>query len=226
MADPLQEEQIFEPPEPDETFVDEPHADKPKKKRGRPPNNKKVDPEPSAAPAKKLGRPPKTPNLEKELQASLMPLAMLFRAFDEYCGQITVNQVPSIAKSLDEWAQSDPKIHALLTQSARGGGAFGVVVATAPIAMAVFRHHGPPAIQARRQQEAQQQDMQWAIDHGWNPETGVWEHGDPREQEQAAESDTEAPQPQPAWAGYMSPENQASSEHGESPFATAGVPSY
>lgn len=138
--------------------LDAPHVqeeEKPKRGRGRPKGSRK-DPQPNAEKSAKRGRPTKDKPLESisvQLEVTFKLIADMWAMNDEFCGAIAQAQVPMLAQSWDNWARSNPKVHAFLTQTFSGAGALGVLFAHAPIVLAVVKHHGPSA---RQQQQGEQ----------------------------------------------------------------------
>jgi len=90
------------------------------------------------------------PSLRGPLEATLMVPAMMVAAIDPTCGPVFVEQVPDIAKALDDWAKGNAKVYDRLENFLSIGTAGGLFFALFPLGQAVISHHVLPAVEARR----------------------------------------------------------------------------
>jgi hypothetical protein len=70
-------------------------------------------------------------------------IGMFMMPFDPACGKVVIEAAPKCAESLDELAKTNPAVRRLLIQLVSTSAMGMVVVAHAPIVMAIAMHHVP-----------------------------------------------------------------------------------
>lgn len=161
---------------------------------GPPPSHKpkrKADRSPLSV-AGPTARKPQARSLEARLDSLFGSIGSMVYVFDQICGGAIVEQSGELAGALDSLAKENPKVRQTLERALTGGAWSGVLLAAAPIGMAVAQHHilpifgrrmPPQAIPAVRQEQdtthRQAGDSQAAVDEAsWN---AAFAHRDPSE---------------------------------------------
>lgn len=98
---------------------------------------------PKAAKPKKPVPPTPRGGLRQPLEDLYTGMGMMLMPFDANCGKIIIDAAPRCAETLDDLAKTNPAVRriliSLLTTSALGA----VIMAHAPILMAIAMHHVP-----------------------------------------------------------------------------------
>lgn len=103
-------------------------------------------------------KPPKTkPALVAPRGGLLGPLedfytgiGMFMMPFDPACGKVIIESAPKCAESLNELAKTNPAVRRLLIQLVSTSAMGAVIIAHAPIVMAIAMHH-IPALKQRQE---------------------------------------------------------------------------
>lgn len=93
----------------------------------------------SAAPAPGTpGRPSNHSKLAAALERQYVMAGAIARMFAPLTGEAMIENATSCAESLADWADSNPKVRAVLERTMQGGAVAGVLAAHLPIALAVY----------------------------------------------------------------------------------------
>jgi hypothetical protein len=116
------------------------------KRRGRPPGSKDKTPRKTATTA-----PDKAPrttsrtssaSLEKRIGSSLTTVGVGVMMLSPKDGEVIINGVPALAKSLGNLAQQNPAVKANLERALTAGAWSGVLAAVLPIGIGIAANHG------------------------------------------------------------------------------------
>lgn len=77
---------------------------------------------------------------------------------DQHCGTIIIDSAPNMAEAMDQWARENPRVKKALEKMLEGTAITAVIAAHAPIGIAIYSHHVAPAIAARRERNAAQEE--------------------------------------------------------------------
>lgn len=94
--------------------------------------------------------------LRKPLEDLYTSLGMMMMPFDESCARVIIEAAPRCAESLDDLAKTNPAVRRLLISLVTTSALGAVIMAHAPIVMAVAMHHVPAL---RNKQEKMVADM-------------------------------------------------------------------
>lgn len=92
----------------------------------------------SEATASKVGRPSNTDKLAKSLADQYVALGAILSIFAPTAGATMIDRAEPCAQSLASWAETNPKVRKALERVNTGAGAVSVLIAHAPIALAVY----------------------------------------------------------------------------------------
>ncbi len=109
-------------------------------------SNKKSPGAPNASKPRKMRKPaPAMPRggLAKPLTDIYVSLGMVMMPFDPSCAKIIIEQAPACAEALDEMAKQNPAVRRILISLVTTSAWGKVIMAHAPILMAVAMHHVP-----------------------------------------------------------------------------------
>lgn len=81
--------------------------------------------------------------LEKNLTDTYQTVGMFVGMVDRYCGQTIMDESETMAASMVEWAEEDPKVKAALLRMTTASAFGKVLAAHAPVLMAIGSHHVP-----------------------------------------------------------------------------------
>jgi hypothetical protein len=108
----------------------------------RPP---KVNAVPKFTPKQPTAGPTKSSltKLGKSLKETYETIGGMVLLFDAPCGTAVIENAENMARSLDVLAQNNPKVKEALLKLTEASGWGQVIVAHAPVMLAVYAHHGP-----------------------------------------------------------------------------------
>ena len=88
---------------------------------------------------------PKAPQggLRRPLEDMYTGLGMMMMPFDAHCGKIVIDAAPRCAETLDELAKTNPAVRRILISLVTTSALGAVIMAHAPILMAIAMHHVP-----------------------------------------------------------------------------------
>ena len=90
------------------------------------------------ATASKVGRPSNADKLAKTLADQYTTLGAILMIFAPTAGATMIDRADVCAQSLASWAETNPKVRKALERVNTGAGAVSVLIAHAPIAVAVY----------------------------------------------------------------------------------------
>lgn len=96
--------------------------------------------------ARKAPKPmPKTPvgGLRKPLEDMYTGMGMMLMPFDPSCGKVIIEAAPRCAETLDDLAKTNPAVRRILISLVTTSALGAVIMAHAPILMAIAMHHIP-----------------------------------------------------------------------------------
>lgn len=117
----------------------DPVPDPPKRGPGRP---RKA----AADPSPKVGRPSNADKLAKSLADQYVAVGTILTFFAPTAGRAMIEQSEQCAQSLASWAETNPKVRKALERVNTGAGAVSVLIAHAPIAVAIYADVTRPAL--------------------------------------------------------------------------------
>lgn len=88
--------------------------------------------------APKVGRPSNSDKLAKSLADQYVALGAILSIFAPTAGATMIDRAEPCAQSLASWAEANPKVRKALERVNTGAGAVSVLIAHAPIALAVY----------------------------------------------------------------------------------------
>ena len=103
--------------------------------------------------ARKAPKPmPKAPvgGLRKPLEDMYTGLGMMMMPFDPSCGKVIIDAAPRCAETLDDLAKTNPAVRRILISLVTTSALGAVIMAHAPILMAIAMHH-IPALRERQE---------------------------------------------------------------------------
>ena len=103
--------------------------------------------------ARKAPKPmPKAPvgGLRKPLEDMYTGLGMMMMPFDPSCGKVIIDAAPRCAETLDDLAKTNPAVRRILISLVTPSALGAVIMAHAPILMAIAMHH-IPALRERQE---------------------------------------------------------------------------
>jgi hypothetical protein len=88
---------------------------------------------------------PKAPQggLRRPLEDMYTGLGMMLMPFDPSCGKVIIDAAPRCAETLDELAKTNPAVRRILISLVTTSALGAVIMAHAPILMAIAMHHVP-----------------------------------------------------------------------------------
>lgn len=88
---------------------------------------------------------PKTPvgGLRKPLEDMYTGMGMMLMPFDPSCGKVIIEAAPRCAETLDDLAKTNPAVRRILISLVTTSALGAVIMAHAPILMAIAMHHIP-----------------------------------------------------------------------------------
>lgn len=153
---------------PDEVVPNHTASEEPKVKKGVPNPFAKVktDPESSKASERPFGTTPAMPKaglITEKVAGLYVMIGMGIMMKDEHCGTAIMESAEDAAKSIEALAKANPKVRKYVLMMLETGAWSGVLMAHAPIMMAIYTHHKPgdkriPTVDA----DAQVQDIRAA----------------------------------------------------------------
>jgi hypothetical protein len=96
---------------------------------------------PKGAPTGDYSKKPLT-KLGKSLKETYETVGGMVLLFDMPCGTAVIENAENMARSLDTLAQNNPKVKEALLKLTEASGWGQVIVAHAPVMLAVYAHHG------------------------------------------------------------------------------------
>lgn len=81
--------------------------------------------------------------LRKPLEDLYTGIGMMMMPFDPSCGKVIIEAAPRCAETLDDLAKTNPAVRRLLISLVTGSAMGAVIMAHAPILMAIAMHHIP-----------------------------------------------------------------------------------
>jgi len=140
---------------------------KPKWWERKPKNSqpKKVKEKKSAPPMPRGG-------LRQPLEDLYTGLGMMLIPFDPSCGKVIIEAAPRCAETLDDLAKTNPAVRRILISLVTTSALGAVVMAHAPIIMAIAMHHVPAL---REKQEKMVGEFAEMMANGFPPPTGETE---------------------------------------------------
>lgn len=103
-----------------------------------------------AAKAKKPVPPAPRGGLRQPLEDLYTGLGMMIMPFDAHCGKIIIDAAPRCAETLDDLAKTNPAVRRILISLVTTSAMGAVIMAHAPIIMAIAMHH-VPALKERQE---------------------------------------------------------------------------
>ena len=102
--------------------------------------------------AKKAKPVPPAPRggLRKPLEDMYTGMGMMLMPFDASCGKVIIDAAPRCAETLDELAKTNPAVRRILISLVTTSALGAVIMAHAPILMAIAMHH-VPALRERQE---------------------------------------------------------------------------
>lgn len=103
--------------------------------------------------ARKAPKPmPKAPvgGLRKPLEDMYTGLGMMLMPFDPSCGKVIIEAAPRCAETMDDLAKTNPAVRRILISLVTTSALGAVIMAHAPILMAIAMHH-VPALRERQE---------------------------------------------------------------------------
>lgn len=92
---------------------------------------------------RKVAPPAPRGGLRKPLEDMYTGLGMMFMPFDPSCGKVIIEAAPRCAETLDELAKTNPAVRRILISLVTTSALGAVIMAHAPILMAIAMHHIP-----------------------------------------------------------------------------------
>lgn len=128
--------------------------------------NSKRPPKPRAA--RKPVPPAPRGGLRKPLEDMYTGMGMMMMPFDPSCGKVIIEAAPRCAETLDELAKTNPAVRRILISLVTTSALGAVIMAHAPILMAIAMHHIP---QLREKQEKMVGEFAEMMANGFGPMT-------------------------------------------------------
>lgn len=120
-----------------------------------------------AAKAKKPVPPTPRGGLRQPLEDLYTGMGMMLMPFDAHCGKIVIDAAPRCAETLDELAKTNPAVRRILINLITTSALGAVVMAHAPILMAIAMHHIPAM---REKQEKMVGEFAEMMANGFGPD--------------------------------------------------------
>ena len=110
--------------------------------------------------------------LRQPLEDLYTGLGMMLIPFDPSCGKVIIEAAPRCAETLDDLAKTNPAVRRILISLVTTSALGAVVMAHAPIIMAIAMHHVPAL---REKQEKMVGEFAEMMANGFPPPTGETE---------------------------------------------------
>lgn len=107
--------------------------------------------QPRKAKVKKPDPPTPRGGLRKPLEDLYTGLGMMMIPFDPSCGKVIIEAAPRCAETLDDLAKTNPAVRRILISLVTTSALGAVIMAHAPILMAIAMHH-IPALREKQEQ--------------------------------------------------------------------------